>query len=42
MIEVCLEMDIFKEDILKKLQDKLNISLQQAEEYFKIYGIKND
>ena len=42
MIEVCLEMDISKEDILKKLQDKLNISLQQAEEYFKIYGIKND
>lgn len=42
MIEVCLEMDIFKEDILKKLQDKLNISLQQADEYFKMYGIKND
>lgn len=42
MIEVCLEMDISKEDILKKLQDKLNISLQQADEYFKMYGIKND
>ena len=42
MIEVCLEMDISKEDILKKLQDKLNISLQQAEEYFGIYGTKND
>lgn len=42
VIEVCLEMDVSKEDILKKLQDKLSISLQQADEYFKIYGIKND
>lgn len=42
MIEVCLEMDISKEDILNKLQDKLNISPQQAEEYFGIYGTKND
>ena len=42
MIEICLDMNFSKEDILKKLQDKLNISLQQAEEYFKIYGIKND
>ena len=42
MIEMCLEMDISKEDILKKLQDKLNISPQQAEEYFGIYGTKND
>lgn len=42
MIEVCLEMNISKEDILNKLQDKLNISPQQAEEYFGIYGTKND
>ena len=27
-----------KEDILRKLQDKLNISMQQASEYFEIYG----
>ena len=42
IIEICLDMDFSKTDILKKLQDKLNISLQQADEYFKMYGIKND
>ena len=30
--------EFFKEDILKKLQEKLNISLQQAGEYFEMYG----
>jgi hypothetical protein len=30
MIEICLDMSFSKEDILKKLQEKLNISLQQA------------
>ena len=38
MIEICLEMNLSKEDILRKLQDKLNISMQQASEYFEIYG----
>ena len=38
MIEICLEMNFSKEDILRKLQDKLNISMQQASEYFEIYG----
>ena len=32
MIEICLDMS------LKKLQEKLNISLQQAGEYFEMYG----
>ena len=41
IIEICLDMDFSKTDILKKLQDKLNISLQQADEYLKIYE-KND
>ena len=31
-----------KEDILRKLQDKLNISMQQASEYFEIYGRKTE
>ena len=42
MIEICLEMNFSKEDILKKLQDKLNISMQQASEYFEIYGRKTE
>ena len=42
MIETCLEMNFSKEDILKKLQDKLNISMQQASEYFEIYGRKTE
>ncbi len=37
-IEICLDMSFSKEDILKKLQEKLNISLQQAGEYFEMYG----
>ena len=39
-IEICLDMSFSKEDILKKLQEKLNISLQQAGEYFEMYGKK--
>ena len=39
MIEICLDMNFSKEDILKKLQEKLNISRQQASEYFETYGI---
>ena len=42
MIEMCLEMNIPKKGIIKRLQDKLNISMQQADEYFRMYGIKND
>ena len=42
MIEICLEMNLSKEDILRKLQDKLNISMQQASEYFEIYGRKTE
>ena len=42
MIEMCLEMNIPKKGIIKRLQDKLNISMQQADEYFRMYGTKND
>ena len=42
MIEMCLEMNIPKKSIIKRLQDKLNISMQQADEYFRMYGTKND
>ena len=38
MIEICLDMSFSKEDILNKLQEKLNISLQQSGEYFEMYG----
>ena len=38
MVEICLEMSFSKQDILKKLQEKLNISLQQADKYFELYG----
>ena len=41
-IEMCLEMNIPKKSIIKRLQDKLNISMQQADEYFRMYGTKND
>ena len=37
MIEMCLEMNIPKKGIIKRLQDKLNISMQQADEYFRMY-----
>jgi hypothetical protein len=42
LIEICLEMNFSKEDILRKLQDKLNISMHQASEYFEIYGRKTE
>ena len=42
MIEMCLEMNIPKKGIIKRLQDKLNISMQQADEYVRMYGTKND
>ena len=42
MIEMCIEMNIPKKGIIKRLQDKLNISMQQADEYFRMYGTKND
>ena len=42
MIEMCLEMNIPKKGIIKRLQDKLNTSMQQADEYFRMYGTKND
>ena len=37
-IEMSLEMNIPKKGIIKRLQDKLNISMQQADEYFRMYG----
>jgi hypothetical protein len=40
--EGMIEMNIPKKGIIKRLQDKLNISMQQADEYFRMYGTKND
>ena len=34
--------DLDEKSIIKRLQDKLNISMQQADEYFRMYGTKND
>ena len=38
IVELGLEFGLSKEDILKKLEDKLNISLQKAQEYLVMFG----
>ena len=38
IVELGLEFGLSKEDILKKLDDKLNISLQKAQEYLVMFG----
>ncbi len=38
MIEAWLELGIPEQDILEKLQNKLNISLQKAKEYFNVFS----
>lgn len=37
IVELGLEFGLSKEDILKKLEDKLNISLQKAQEYLVMF-----
>ena len=38
IIETGCEFGISKEDILSRLQKKLNVSMEQAQEYFSIFG----
>ncbi len=42
IIEICLEMNIPKEDIIKRLQDKLNIPFSQADKYFEMYETREN
>ena len=38
IIETGCEFGISKEDILSRLQKKLNVSMEQAQEYFSMFG----
>ena len=38
IIETGCEFGISKEDILSRLQKKLNVSMDQAQEYFSMFG----
>ena len=38
IIETGLEFNLSEKDILERLQKKLNLSLQMAQEYFKMFG----
>ena len=40
IIEICYELGLSEEDILARLQRKLNVSLQSAKEYLKMFGNK--
>ena len=37
VIQMCMDFNLSKNEILEKLQQKMNIPLQKAEEYFQIY-----
>jgi hypothetical protein len=41
IIQTALDFGASESEIVKKLQDKLQVTYQQAQEYFKIYGKKN-
>ena len=41
IIETGIEFGLSKENILERLQKKLNISLQEAKEYLKMFGKEN-
>lgn len=38
IIDTCLELGFSEEDILNRLQKKLNISLQTAQKYLSMFG----
>ncbi|MCM1183871.1 MAG: transposase, partial [Roseburia sp.] len=38
IIETGLDLGLSENDILEKLQSKLNVSLQKAQEYFEMFG----
>lgn len=41
IIDTCLELGLSEQDILERLQKKLNISLQDAQEYLDIFEKPN-
>ncbi|MCM1414526.1 MAG: hypothetical protein NC430_01200 [bacterium] len=38
IIETALDLGLSENDILQRLQNKLNVSLQKAQEYFEMFG----
>ena len=40
IIDTCYDLGVSDEDILKRLQMKLDISLQVAQEYLRVFGKK--
>ena len=38
IIETGIDFGLAKDDILQRLQNKLNVSLQKAQEYFEMFG----
>lgn len=38
IIETGIDLGLTKDDILQRLQNKLDISLQKAQEYFEMFG----
>lgn len=38
IIETGLDLGLSKDEILQRLQNKLNVSLQKAQEYFEMFG----
>lgn len=38
IIETAIDLGLAKDDILQRLQNKLNVSLQKAQEYFEMFG----
>ena len=38
IIETGIDLGLAKDDILQRLQNKLNVSLQKAQEYFEMFG----
>ena len=37
IIEIGLDLGLFEDEILRRLQNKLNLSLQKAQEYFEMF-----
>ena len=41
LVEIGLEFGLTKEEIIQRLQNKLNVSLSEAEEYFVMFANKS-
>lgn len=38
IVETAIDLGLAKDDILQRLQTKLDVSLQKAQEYFEMFG----